>query len=494
PPAPPEAPAPPVAPPAPAPATLPGGTGFPPGHVLPPPPAPPGGAATFFRRVAGGDWAGAFRAAVWPLFALLVVTVLLAAPSYGQSEYDEDTVGFGDRFQISLALVLQSVGGDLEFEEVGGPRFGSGENWPAVDADEGYGSDRSPFGEPDAGRGGLAMTPLLVTAVWLLALYGGVRLLRDRLRHRTDGPSPSAGPGGPPPPAGPWAAATPWTRGSTAGLEAAARVTLLLTLGTLVLALIARPSLREIEVTGSLWAVPGTLLLAGVLSAVVLSRDEHACWLAARPGLLRLTEAFGTALRALAAALALCALILLVVYLQWDAVHDESAVDGEFSPHLIVVFLLVNLAVSGLGFGWGAPARMEAGSGSGGGRESFGLSDLGEAVGGWAVAGSLAAGAVCALLLGVLAARRHARAADRYLAGGVFLVLFLGLVAIGGVGMDQSGAGFGSAGQMHMGTEVSAALLFGLLWVAGGIAVGGLLTRLFTVQGAHAPGARPPGA
>ncbi|MFD8939669.1 zinc ribbon domain-containing protein [Streptomyces sp. NPDC059578] len=478
--------APPPPPVGPVPPAAPGFTAYPPGHVLPPPPAPPSSTGSFLRRAFGGDWGGALQAAVWPLVLLVAVTFALAAPTYGQDTSDPDAVGFGDRFQVSLGMVLQSVGGDVTFQESRPEGDEYGDDY-GDDYGDTYGSDSSALGRADGTDGEkveISLVPFTVTALWLLALYGGLRGLRTRTRQRSALGFPVSGAA-----ADPWATATPWARGATSGLEAAVRVSVLVTGGVLVLALFARPSIKNVEMSGALWAVPGALLLSAVLSAVVLGRDEHAGWLAARPGLLRLTQAFGTALRAMGFALGLCAVILLVVYLQHDEFEDGGSLGGDYSSYPVALFLLLNFAVSGLGFSWGAATGVEAGSGGSRERETFGLSELGDAVGGWAVAGSLTAGAVCAVFLGVLAARRHPGTADRVLAGALFLGLFLVLVAIGSYGMEQQvpAGSYGSFGGTEIGTQVADALLFGLLWVAGGILVGALLVRMVSP-----PAVRPP--
>ncbi|MGX2996636.1 hypothetical protein JNUCC64_20570 [Streptomyces sp. JNUCC 64] len=480
--------------PAAAPPSVAGGAAFPPGHVLPPPP-PSGAPSAFLRRTTRGDWGGAVQTALLPLVLLLVAAFALAAPTYGQSATDDDTVGFGDRFGIALAVVLQSVGGDVTIERNdsvdhrvrpdslldGGIDY-EGEYVPA---DESHATGGGMFGEVSPGKGSFSLTPLSVLLLWLLALYAGLRALRGRLLRAPREPAPD----------GPWSGvpgASPWARGDTAGLEAAARVTALVTAGTLVLALFARPALHDVEASGSLLAVPGTLLLTAVVSAAVLSRDEHASWLAARPALARLATAFGTALRALAFTLALAAAVLAVVYLQADDFDESPFFGDELSGHLVALLMLLNFAVSGAAFAWGASARTETGSGVRYERDGFGLTELGDAVGGWAVAGSLAAGALCALFLGVLAARRHTRAPDRVLAGALFLGLFVTLVAFGGLGLEWSGGMglYGGGGQSsHFGTEVSDALFFALPWVAGGLVVGALLVRLIA---APTPTPTPP--
>lgn len=83
--------------------------------------------------------------------------------------------------------------------------------------------------------------------------------------------------------------------------------------------------------------------------------------------------------------------------------------------------------------------------------------------------GALALGTVCALTVGVMAARRSSDRREQLLSAGIFLCLFLLLGALGGLGVkatgaasDLGGSGTGSAG---VGLGMAEALLFGLLWV-----------------------------
>ncbi|MFD0512601.1 zinc ribbon domain-containing protein [Streptomyces aureus] len=97
--------------------------------VAPPPPAfAPGGPSpvgAFLGRAFRGDWAGSAQAALWPVGLLVIAAVALAVPSYGQGS--DVVVGFGDRMRISLALLLQSLGGGFEVSASGGSSpFGGG--------------------------------------------------------------------------------------------------------------------------------------------------------------------------------------------------------------------------------------------------------------------------------------------------------------------------------------------------------------------------------
>ncbi|MEU0690198.1 zinc ribbon domain-containing protein [Streptomyces uncialis] len=454
--------------------------------MLPPPPPPPSNGAAFLRRALSGDWGGALRAAVWPLVFLAALAFALAVPSYGQDMSDDDAVGFGDRFQITLALVLQGVGGDLEAETSRTDRsddIGPGEDWDSArPGEDSYGYEPTLSEQLGVATSSMELIPFTVTAGWLLTLYAGLRLLRDRDRRRLAAGATATAAPGTGPPAGAWAGAAPWTQGATSGLEAALRVGLLVTAGVLVLALFAQPTIQGVALSsGAPFAVLGALLLSLVLSAVVLARDEHTGWLAARPGLQALTRACGTALRAMTFALALCSVVLLIVYTQLDEFDEGGSLYGEdFPTTLTVALLLLNLGVAGLGLSWGAPVEAEFSSRLRPEEEALGLSELGDLVGSWAVAGTLAVGAVSVLFLGVLAARRHERRAEQLLAGGLFLGLFLLLAGIGGYGMTQ-GAPTGSyrgGEEMHVGTAIPDALLFGTLWVAGGLLAGALLVSL----------------
>ncbi|MGW6143311.1 zinc ribbon domain-containing protein [Streptomyces sp. NPDC055140] len=430
--------------------------------AAPPPPAfAPGGPSpvgAFFGRAFRGDWAGSAQAALWPVGLLVIAAVALAIPSYGQGSYV--VVGFGDRMRISLALLLQSLGGGFEVSASGGSSpFGGG--------DSPFGSGGGDMGAELSGGAALSLVPLTVTALWILALWIGVRVLRSRLRARATSP---AVPGGHP---------VPGTPGpGTPGLEAALRVALLVTVGVLVLGLFAQPSIQGVRISSSpVLAALGALLISLAVAAGMLHRDDLAQWLAARPAALALVRATGTALRALAVVLVICSIAAFISVAQIDDLGDASDVSdlgqADLSPLVVALLVLPNLGAMALGLGWGAPISFEAGGSStyGGGyqHQSFGLSELGDVTNSWAVVGALALGTVCALTVGVMAARRSADRREQLLSAGIFLGLFLLLGALGGLGVratgaasDLGGSGTGSAG---VGLGLAEALLFGLLWV-----------------------------
>ncbi|MFE7759870.1 zinc-ribbon domain-containing protein [Streptomyces sp. NPDC057438] len=490
-------PAPPAAPPAAPPSVPPSAPpGAPPLGPPPPPPeyapipARPSPVGAFLGRAFRGDWAGSALAALWPVAFLLVTAVALAVPSYGQGgEGEEDFVGFGDRLALALAGVLQGLGGGFEISETGGGDYS---------------------GEFRSAEGALAVSlvPLTVTALFVGALVIGVRLLRTRLATPgANGGVYGSAYGGVP--GGTYAggfggtyAGVPGAAvaggGRTAGLEAAVRVTLLVTAAVVLLALFGQPEIAVVEVSTSVWRTAlGALLLTAAVSAGLLQRDDLAAWLAVRPGPRALFRATGTAVRAMVIVLVLCSLVAFVVLAandEWQAEWDE-----ELSPLLLVLLVLPNLAVHLLGLSWGASVQGEAGrtglgesasfgsdsSGDhglgesnpyGGGYEhrAFGLSELGDAVNSWAVVGVLTLGAVCALTLGIIAARRSTGRGEQLLAAGVFFGLFLLLAGVSGFGMEASGSAtsefsseFSAAGQADVGLDIAEALLFGLLWIFG---------------------------
>lgn len=443
-----------------------------PAPALPPPPPPPAYVpaapaapsplGAFFGRAFRGDWAGAAQAALWPVGLVLVAAVALAIPSYGQGDSDGDVVvGFGARLRIALATLLQAVGGGFEIS-------GSERQQSSL-----FGGESSSVDVAFDGSASLHLIPLTVTALWIGALFIGVRVLRTRVLMRSGG-----------------------LGGGTAGLEAAVRVTLLVTVGTLVLSLFAQPEIEGVELSSSpVLAALGALVLGLAVSCGVLHRDDLAQWLAQRPGWQAAFRATGTALRALGIVLVLCSLVAFISLAQIDDLEGLTDLDDtDVSPLLIALLLLPNLAVAALGLGWGAPlgASVEGSSSAYGGgheSESFGLSELGDVTNDWAVVGALALGLVCALVLGLLAARRSAHRGEQLLAAGIFFGLFLLLAGAGGFGIDATGSassefggggsGSGSGnGSFEAGVSVPDALLFGLLWVFAAALVAPFLLQL----------------
>jgi zinc ribbon protein len=429
-------------------------------------PAQPSPVGAFFGRVFRGDWLAAAKAAAWPAGLLLALAVVLAIPSYGQD--DEVVVGWSDRLRIALAMLLQGFGGGFEVKAVGGSSpFGSGS-----DSGSGSGSSGGIFGGggyPDTSGGGpsdygdsgidamgaasLSVVPLTVTLLWIGALYVGARMLR--------------------------------TRG--AGLEAAVRLSLLVTGVVLVLGLFAQPEIAGVAVSSSpLLAALGALAISLAVTCGVLQRDDLAAWLAQRPAARSTVRALGTAVRALGAVLALCSLVGFVAYANAD--------DVDGTAMLVALAILPNIGFAVLGLSWGVPVEYDvqgqfSAIGSSTEHGSFGLPEINDVWGGGAVAGALALGAVCALTLGVWAARRSADRREQLLAGGFSLGLVLLFTGVSGVSADFAGglADFGGQGTSEFAPSVPDALLFGLLWVGAATFLGPYVLRMVGQQAAVLP-------
>ncbi|WP_405571900.1 zinc ribbon domain-containing protein [Streptomyces sp. NBC_01167] len=444
-------PVPPALPPAPAALPVP---------AAPAPPSGPSPVGQFAGRVLRGDWAQPAKAALFPAGLLLVLGVALAFPSYGQD--DEVVVGWVARLRIALAMLLQGVGGGFEIKAAeGGSPFGGDFG---SDSGSGFGSDSGSgfgdgFGSSDAmGSASLSLVPLTVTLLFVAALYLGARMLR--------------------------------TRG--AGLEAAVRLSLVVTVAVLVLGLFAQPDIDGVEVSSSpLLAMLGALAIALVVSFAVLQRDHLAAWLGMRPGAASTVRALGTAVRALGTVIALCSVVGFVVY----AVQDD--VDG--TALLGALPFLPNIGFAVLGLSWGVPVEYDVqgeASAFGSSSESgaFGLSEIGDLWGNGAVAGALTLGVVCALTLGIRTALRSPDRREHLLTGAFVLGLFLLFLGFSGLAADVSGGvgDFGGQGRSEVAPSVPDAFLFGLLWVGGAVLLAPYAVKLTGRQPAVPPYASAP--
>lgn len=484
--------------------------------VAPMVPAAPSPVGAFLGRTFRGDWAGSAQAALWPFALLLLGGLGLAIPSYGQD--DETVVGFTDRLRVGLALLLQSVGGGFELSgretrpgTDGNGGFGDSDGFGDSGGFGGFG-DSDGFGGSDGfgdsggfgsgsdsvtameGAASLHFVPLTVTVLWLVALFIGVRVLRGRLVARQYGQV-----------------------GGTAGGEAAVRVALLVAISTLGLALFAQPEIEGIELSSSpALSLLGSLVLALLVACAVLRRDgvNWGVGAAPRPGVQAFLRATGTAVRALAVVIALCSVVAFISLAQIDDLERITDLDDtDVSPLLVALLILPNLAIAALGLGWGAASEVAVrGSNSlyGGHSQSetFGLSELGDVTNDWAVVGALALGLVCALTIGLLAARRCVGRGEQLLAGGVFFGLVLLLAGVGGLRVEVSGAAAGGTGlrdaqgdgSVDLGLSVPEMLLFGLLWIFAAVLIAPYLMRMSGQGGgpaapAYGPGTPPaPGA
>lgn len=512
PPVPPAAPTPtqagPVSPPPPPPPTYAAPTATYPGAGGPPPgvPVPPSPAALFVRRVFSGGWGPAVLAAVVPAVVLFVIAAGLG--TWSQHSLKNDDVSWQTRTRISLALTVQGLGGHASVPNPDGDRCSSGDD---SDSDSGFGfsdggddgddygddggygdddyygdssgddgddyygddsgddgsdyygddSDGSTFGSyrtagyrtdsstrhysgylaadgcfaSDREVAHLSVVPLGVTLVWLLALILSLRSVRLR----------SPGP------------------------ETAVRVALLTGAVSTALAFYAQPSLNGVELHSGPWRVLLWSFLLSLVTAMVVLNGPA------------LRTRFGAVYRVLSTALiALAAVVLfagVVVYAIGVGYHDELETPGLIGAAL----LLPNLGLFGLGLGWGAPFKITA---SGGGRShsiSFGLSRLNDYWDGSATPLAVLGGVLCALAIGLIAARRVRDRAQQFAVAGAFTLMFWVLIVIGGLGMSGL-YGFFSAGSgihEHIGTDAGQALLFALLWSFGGVLVAPFLQRVF---------------
>ncbi|MEV4442212.1 hypothetical protein AB0K09_25050, partial [Streptomyces sp. NPDC049577] len=387
-------------------------------------PAVPSPAALFLRRAFTGDWAGAAKAVLWPAVPLFVLALVVSLASDG--DYDDiHFASWSERFQAALGLLLQGLGAGLEVET----RRNGGLLTSFVQ-----------------GSGSISVWPLTITVLWAFAVAVGARRLRR-------------------------------SQGTGGGAEAALRIALLAGAVVLALGLYGQPDADLVSIdTTPVLAALFTFALSGAVSAAVLCRDALAVRLGA--GALMAVRAWGTALRALGLSVGLCGLIVFVVI----ASHQHEA--GGGGAVAASLLFLANLGLMGLGLSWGAGVE---GSASDGGRPeggTFGLSELGDAAGssgGWAQAGALAVGALCAVVLAVLAARRSADRREQALAGAFFLGALLLLSCVSGAEMNMSaGSAFASRShEMHasVGTNGGELLLFGLVWTAGAVLLATLLGR-----------------
>ncbi|GGZ89581.1 hypothetical protein GCM10010329_07500 [Streptomyces spiroverticillatus] len=399
------------------------------------------------------------RAAAWPLGLLLVLGAGLVVLSYvldGKAGDDDVPLGWAVRLRLSFALLLQAFGGGIEFHAMRSgyrvdPSEGSG-NWPD------YGSGVDTPGLTVEGGATLSFVPLTVTVLLVLALWLGARMLRRGLAAR---------------------AAAGQLPSRTAGVEAAIRVSLVVAAGVLILGLLSQPEIETVEI--SIAPVLVTLIAFAVALAVtvgVLQRDDLARWAGQRPGTVLAMRALGTAVRALVVGIVLCTVVGLVVLVVKGGTSLED---------LLVLFpVLPNIGIAVLGLCWGVPLAYDV-QGAGGPfrvgaeRGEIGLDQIAEEFSGWGVAGALVLGAVCALVLGVLAARRTPERGAQLVSAVAYLLLLLVLMGASGMSAEISGGIrelSGATGRASLSLGIAEALLFGLLWLAGAVLVGSYAARV----------------
>ncbi|WP_051951287.1 hypothetical protein [Actinacidiphila yeochonensis] len=390
-----------------------------------------------------------------PVAALLALAALVTAVTAGT--LPSGAPGAGTRFRVTLAVLVQGLGAVLhchytfaDFEGVGVSTATVGTSG----ASGGYGDGDYGLGTALAGRStahtDLSVTPWSVTLLWVAVLAVGLWALRRR-------PAPATAPGLPP-----------------VGADTAVRVALVGAAGAALLAAVGQPTLGELRVStepalAALW----TFLLTLGVALLVLCRPAQDAWLAARPGWAVARRALATAAGALLATLLVAGLIVFAV-----AGDHYDAIGGWGVT--FAGLLVLNLGVSGLGLSWGAPFKATVS-----GQEfHFGLGRLDQVWGDGGVAGTVLAGLGCALLVGVLAARRSRSRGERFLVAGFFTLAFTGLTTLSGLSGHGPSTGVSLIADTSLATDTAEAFCFALLWTVGGVLVGPYVLR--------ALGGRPP--
>ena len=424
----------------------------------------PGGAQpAALRWLTGADWRPALRAVVAPTAVLLLAALLAAVPSSYGGAY---AAPFGSRFGAALAAALASLGAPFKVQQ--SQALGSG---PDVTFDY-----------------VLRIVPMTVTALWLLALWLG---LRAGLRRRQA-------------PAGEQLT-------TRQALDEAARTALVAAAVTLLLGAVSgarwMPGPDEVSAADYAWgfysasgfspeagwleAVGWTFLFAGLVALAVHGTDALR-WAAWRSATVRGWAVAGlTAGRVLAGVVGIAALAAFVVV----------AAQGEGGMTWTALAFLPNLGLLLLGFGSGATAEAGqrtdrapsylSGDTSTGAQASF--FDLNEFTGDWRWAGLLAVAA--ALLLGWTAFRRRLDAVDRIRLAVVYAVALSLLMQLAGAGLTTGtpaaegtgGARLGGGYTTHssVGLAFATVALANLVWAAiGALAVPPLLAAVL--------GGRPP--
>ncbi|WP_335978426.1 zinc ribbon domain-containing protein [Streptomyces sp. CA2R106] len=531
--------------------------GYAPGPYPPPAPAGPSPAAVFVRRVFTGRWEGPLLVALGPALTIVAAALAIAGvagtalPSgtvgmatrtraalaalvqglggnlRANATYTEDSV-FDDSDDSGDGSSDGSSGGDefsdggsdgfdysdggsdgyddssggsdgFDFSDGGSDGYDDGSDGYSTDGSDGYssdgsdgydsgsdgsdGTDGSDIGYTMSGGGSgsghshtvhasLSVLPWSVTLLWVLVLVLGLRALRRRQQAQAAAAGIPAGPG---------------SALTAEAAAAAVRVALLAAAAVLAIGFFAEPRIELVHFTtapflAALW----TFVLSLVTALVVLCRPALTAWLAARPGAAAAYRVLATTAIALLATLLVAGTVVFVI----AAAHYHDLTGWGLTA---AGLLLVNLGVSGLGLGWGAPFRVGASSGSQARHVSFGLGDLDHVWGGWSVAGTVAGGLGCALLIGVLALRRNRGRPEQFAVAGLFTLLLVILAAVSGAhtGGDSSLVGTGALTHTSVGTQVPELLGFGLLWTFGGVLVAPYVWRVF---GGRVPNAPYPGA
>ncbi|MEU1505186.1 hypothetical protein [Kitasatospora sp. NPDC005748] len=478
-PPPPPPPAPPAAPPA--------------GFTPPPPAAPPAPPAfappavgswgtgrpydpaaarpAVLRGLTGADWRPAFKVMIAPTAVLFLAALIAAVPDDYTFFYLFRAPSFGERFGGALALALAALGAPFELGFTGGGRYGDG-----------------------GGEALVRAVPMTVTALWLLALWIG---LRTAARRRQAGTGEQ------------------WT--SRQAAAEALRTAVAAAAVTLLIGLLAGAdwhpgtsdgrfdvdhyagSLGGVTYSadsGWLQAVGWTALLAGLVAFAVHGTDALR-WAAWRNRAVR-----GWAVAALAAGRALTMTIGLASLVGFVLI----AVQGEGGEAGASLAVLPNVGLLLLGLG--SAATLEVGSGGSpstadpdgesGSRDNgeFSFFDLHGESADWRWTGLLALAAVA--FLGWTAYRRRLDTADRLRLAVVYAAGLSLLMAIAGAVVSTSSTTTYSGRQREFGAEYAVGLAFAtvlavnVIWAAvGALAVPPLLAATGGGRVQAVPGAAP---
>ncbi|WP_371481078.1 hypothetical protein [Kitasatospora sp. NBC_00315] len=419
--------------------------------------------APVLRWLTGSDWRPALRAVIAPTAVLLLAALLTALPSsYG----DLYAAPFGTRFGAALAAALAALGAPFEVHM------------------------SMPIGSGGTGLSYeylLRALPMTVAALWLLALWLGLRAGLTRWQARTG---------------------EQVTRPRAFG--EAARTGLVAAAVTLLLGLLCGsdwqpprgaddvPDLSGgflagfgFTVDAGWWEALGWSFLLAALTALVVYGTDAMRWAAWRNAGVR-----GWAVAALAAG----RVLLVVVGVASAAAFVVVAAQGEDAPTLAALAFLPNLGLLLLGYGSGATFELGRDHGTAsylsaaeaGQRAQYSFFEMRDLTGDWRWAGLLALAA--ALLLGWTALRRGLDTADRlrlavvHGAGLSLLMLLAGAgltVTVPGLERFTASATGGAPVEHGSGGLTFATLLAAnLIWAAAG-ALG--VPPLLTALGVRAP-------
>lgn len=465
----------------------------------------PSPAAVVARRVFTGRWEWPAAVAAAPVLAVAALAVLIGAVT-GHT-VPHSGLGLTTRVRLALAALVQGLGGSLRvsqplpsyddtdntggtgdfgssgsngfddssgsngfddssgsngFDDSSGSSFGDGSDF--TDSSTSFSTAHTGFtsGSGHTAHETVSVMPLSVTLLWIAVLWIGLRLLRKR----------------------------------QAGPDAAVRVTLLATVGALVLALAGQPGVHGADVSsGPFLVVLVTFLITLVTSLAVLTGPGLGVRLAAHPDAAAAYRVLRTALLALTAAVLLAGAVAFVVACCY---YDDLTGWGV----TLAALMVPNLGVSALSMGWGGPLSVkDSGVVGGSFHKSVGLGELSHVWHGWAVVLAVGVGLVAALLIGLLAVRRSRNRVEQFAVAGLFTALFVILVSFAGLSVDRSlgGASTGGASdgsRSSVSSSLPEALMFGLLWSVGGVLAAYALARAlgWRTPPAYGPGSGGPGA